>query len=375
MDVSNKARDVESGIYTMTMVNLRGTIPWPMPPFGAAGAFSHTAMIMDAVDERVAYICQVPKTGTISKIVFRTRTVATGGDCIIGIETVDLAVDTLPGFPSGTLVAAGAAALAFNIAINDGNQLLTATLATPWSGATLGDLIAIVINGPTTGTPDIDITSFTDAPGLDFGYAALFDSGSWSKSATHLVCGLEYSDGTFEELPGTWAWSSAATISFNSDSTPDENGMRFQVSFDCKVRGVWAWIDGDQIYDVKLYEDDNTLLESYTQDSSVRSGTSGEVMYFMFNTEVSLTKDTWYRVTILPSTNTPNVTLYKTTTLTVAQMDSNPGGQNMYGTERTNAQAWTDKTLVKVQMGILISQINDGSIGAGRGFNRGFANG
>jgi hypothetical protein len=59
---------------------------------------SFVSRLIDATGEKYAAIIQIPKTGTISKIGFRTGTVTTSQTLRGGIETVDAAT----GAPTGT---------------------------------------------------------------------------------------------------------------------------------------------------------------------------------------------------------------------------------------------------------------------------------
>lgn len=358
----------------MTLVDIKGIVPWPLPPLGAAGSISSNALTMDATGEKVACICQVPKTGTISKVLFRTRTVATGGDCKVRLETVDLTT----GDPSGTLVAVGAELDPFTIADTDDNKLLSATLGTAWTGATVGDLIAVVVTGPTSGTPDIDLAGWGDTPGLDFPYTDVFSASAWAKNTFPLIMGLEYSDGSFAEIPGTFAAEDLVSYTFDDSANPDEIGNRFKFPFDCTVDGVWVWVDGDADFAAKLYDDADTLLESINSDKDVRQGSAGEINYLRFNSQVSISRDTWYRVVFRATTTGANITVYGVEVGGVAaRMDTLPAGQNVYATQRQNDGAWSNSTTNRYFIGLLVSQIDDGtgSGGGGGSINRGILTG
>jgi hypothetical protein len=57
--------------------------PWGMPSSGAT--FDYVTL---SVSDKCAYVFRAPKSGTISKVGFRTGTVGTGGTVDVRLETV-----------------------------------------------------------------------------------------------------------------------------------------------------------------------------------------------------------------------------------------------------------------------------------------------
>ncbi len=359
----------------MSLVNINGLIPWPMPPFGLAGSYSMTPTTIGAANEMVAGMVQAPKAGTISKVIFRTRTVATGdANCAMRLEVIDPAT----GLPDGNLVAAGAEDTVLDIDSADDNALITSPLATPYV-CTHGELIAVVILGPTSGTPDIDIARFTESSGVDFPYSGI-NSGGWTKSIGKLMVAFEYSDGSYAPTFGMTIFEGFATIQYDNADSLNEYGNRFRLPFDCLCAGCWFWIDADGDFDGKLYLAPTTAstspLATFSFDKDIREGSGGEFRPALFTTPVYLSANVWYRIGAYATGTAANVGITGGGVDTVAQMDWLSGGADIHRTDRSGTTGtWNDTTTARVMCGIMISQIPGSAGGIGGGFNRGFANG
>ena len=346
----------------MALVNLPGVLFWP-PMMGAAANPSYGTMLLDAAGEKAGAVIEVPKAGNIRKIHFRTGTVTTG-------ETVDVRVETVDGSgdPSGTLWAANT-----NV-----SQLILATDDTVWFSPTLtadavvvaGDKIGVVIALPTPiNVGNMNIVRIGDVETMtQLAYTDLF-TASWLKSAIGKPCvALEYSDGTFSDTIGCYPISTLSTRTFNSGSTPDERGIKFQVPWKCRVKGAWyhgASPTTGGTLRLKLYDSGGTLLvQTPSVDHDLlRTLTAGRCpLNFTATQELSI--NTVYRLTLLPETAT-NVTLNEFTVNAAAIMDAFAGGQNVHLTTRTDAGAFTDTVTERTMMGLIVDQLDDGAGGGG----------
>lgn len=339
-----------------TNVTLKGSLIYP-DWFTAIPDLSYLAQLIDAASEKAAFIVQAPKTGTISKVLFRTGTVTTGATVDVRLETVS----TTDGNPTGTLLGTDSNGSQV-IADTDDNTVFTTSLTTGPS-VTRGDIFAVVIVNPSVDFGNMQIVGFQSgsAGGAGgrhgiFPYSDLFTT-AWTKSTILPVCAFEYSDGTYEEIKGVYPMATVAVTSFNSGSLPDEIGIIFQLPMTVTVYGAWILTGAGANATVKLYDSDgSTVLASYTIDSDLRGGTSGRCYFVTFSSNVTLTKDTNYRLTLVPDTTT-SITLSRFTVNAAAVMDAFPGGQNIYQTERTDAGAWTNTTTERPLMGLLINQL------------------
>ena len=86
----------------MTLQQLLQPIAVPSRPQGTASngnAAFFAVGVIDANDEKVAFVVLLQKAGDISTVHFRTGTVTTGDDVLVRLETVDQTT----GNPTGTL--------------------------------------------------------------------------------------------------------------------------------------------------------------------------------------------------------------------------------------------------------------------------------
>lgn len=369
----------------MTLQAIQGSFYWPsIVQASAPGAQSQGGLIMDAAGERCATIVRVPKSGTLSNVGFKVKNVVAGPHTLdIRLETVDAS-----GNPTGTLVSTG---VETTKSVSAGIWY-DAVLDTAWTeanGCTRGTTFAIVFRVPTSGTPDVDIATYSDDAGREFPYSLTFAASVWTKSKGGIMAALEYSDGSYEWIPGLWPFEILLSTSFNSTNTVNRVGNRFRLPFPCTVDGCWLWIDKDSAVTVKLLNDGDaptaTPLAEVTAsdgpgDSDYRPGSSGGGFdVWMFDTAVDLTKDTWYRLVVEPE-GSGNVTLYTggvDGTVGDVLMDSLPGGQDIHRTQwdTTPTASWTNATDRRVQMGLMISRLDDGVGGGGGSINRGILTG
>jgi hypothetical protein len=325
------------------------------------------SLLIDAASESVAFVMPTPKAGDISHVGFRTGTVTTGATLDIRAETVD----PTTGDPTGTLVAVGASATQV-VGAADDNTWFTVALTTAPT-VTKGPLIAVVVANPSTSFGNMSI-AVNDASPLKnaFPYTTWFAGGSWTKNERPPLCSLEYSDGSYEPIPGVYPFSALASEAFNSASTPDERGIIFQVPWKMRVTGFW--LDGTlrtAASIVKLYDSDgSTVLLSRTIDEDQMYQVSNSPHRFLFDTGNSPTHtevldiNTNYRLTLTPTTTT-SVNLGTFSTDTVAIMDTFDGAREVHATERTDAGAWTETTTKRYFIGVIPDQLDDGAGGGG----------
>lgn len=349
---------------------IQALTPFPIPtiPPSAAGAPSfNTGYTLDAASEKVALILHAPKTGNIRKVGFRTSTVTTGETVDVRIESVDATT----GDPSGTLLAANTN-IAHVIADTDDNVWLTTANLTADAAVTKGDLIAIVIAAPGSGSFAFSIGEFADgaaSSGPVFPYIDHFTT-AWAKSTGGggYSFALEYSDGSYEVIPGCWPLSNVQSDTFNNTSTPDERALKFRLPFPARVTGFWAWLDLDGDCDIVLYDSDGTTpLLTKSLDKDVRVGTGGRSMTGFFSSTASLLANTYYRLAVKPTSAT-NLISYRLQVAAAAVMDGLDGGQDFHGSTRVDAGSWTDTTTDRPTVGLLIDAFDDGvSAGGGVG--------
>jgi hypothetical protein len=287
----------------------------------------------------------------------------------VSFQDVDLATGDPDGTPDQyrTIVVADA---------NDNASLVTGILSSDGTdngtkrAVTRGDLLAVVIEFDSfvAGNLNIATRNTVNPPGSSGGHYTDHFTAAWAKNASSLPrLALEYSDGSYWPIPYTCpAVGGIAAETFNSGSTPDERGLIFQVPFSCKASGIWALIDVDGDVDVVLYDSDGTsVLESVSLDANVRIAGSSGVFHALWDTDVTLVKDTSYRLAVKP-TSVTNASMFVGEYTAAAVLDSLSGGSECHYTSRTDAGAWTEGTTMRPLMGLILSALDDGvSTGSG----------
>lgn len=310
-------------------------------------------MVIDAADEKIAFIFKIGKTGTISKVGFKTGSVTTGATFDVRLETVDLTT----GDPTGTLLATNSNG-SLVVADADDFLWLTASLTTAVA-VTRGDLVAVVIVNPSGSPGNMQIMAVAYGQNR-FPYSDLFTT-SWTKQGDNRNpnCALEYDDGTYALHTGVYPIKLTPTDTYNSASSPDERGLIFQFPFPVQIAGVFMIMDLDGDADIVLYDSDgSTVLETISLDKDVRELTTIGGWNFPFDNTNELSANTNYRVALKPTTTT-NIGLATLETDTAAIMDSFEGGQNFHYTSRTDAGAWTETTTKRPVIGLLLDGFDD----------------
>jgi len=342
----------------MALQSVVALLPIPDIPTSIAGGATHQSLLLDAADEKAAFIFRAPKAGDITKVVFLTGTVTTGAIVDVRIETVSLT----NGDPTGTLWGTTTNG-AVVIANTDDNVFKTATLTLAATVAK-GDLLSVVLVNPTISPGDFNVLTSQDHS-VGFPYRDLFTT-VWTKGIRPLIVGIEYSDGSYNVIQGS-ILALYQNTTYNNGSTPDERGLIFQLPFPCSVRGAWVWVDLDGDADLVLYDSDGTsVLTSVSLDTNVRESALPDLFISEFSTSINLSKATNYRLSLKP-TSVTDVTLHEFTVPTAASMDSNSGGQNFHLTTRTDAGSWSQTTTQRPLMGLLLSSFDDAVSASGGG--------
>lgn len=294
------------------------------------------SLFLDTAGDSAAGIMRAPKTGTITKVGFRTGTVTTGDTVDVRLETVSLTT----GDPTGTLLGANSNG-AQVIGSGDDNTWFTTTLTTGVA-VTKGDLLAaVIVNGSVPGVLNINNHR---AVNNCFPYSDLFVSAAWTKQPAEApVFSLEYTGGSYGVSPGVFPFSNTAVSSFSNASTPDERGLKFKLPFPARITGATVWVDLDGDADLVLYNAADSVLETVSLDKDVRAVNSRTNFYVPFDGTQELVKDTFYRLVVKPTSATA-LLVFAFDVDAVAIMDSFDGGQDFHHTERTDAGAWTDTT-------------------------------
>jgi hypothetical protein len=354
----------------LALVSTRGPIYWPPLDQTAPNSGSpaqETSILLDAAAEKCAFIFRWPKSGTPHKVRFRTATVTTGDTLKVSFQDVDTTTGDPDGTPDQyrTIVIDGAndnTAHVTGILTSDGTDTGTARTVT------MGERGCVVIEFDSFVAGSLNIATRNSISPLGNGAESYTDhfTAAWAKNVSAVPkLAIEYSDGSYEPIPFVCpAVSGIAAEAFNSGtlagSGGDERGLYFQAPFACKVMGAYAFLDLDGDGDLVLYDSDgSTELASVSLDSNVRVSANPGVFHSYFDSEITLTKDTNYRLSFMPTTVT-NASLMVGSYPTAAVLDALPGGQECHYTARTDAGSWSETTTKRPLMGVIVSALDDG---------------
>jgi hypothetical protein len=315
-----------------------------------------TSLLLDASGERVAFAFRAPATGTIRKVHFLLGTVTTWANLTCSLQDYDLTTGDPDGVADQSISVTGVDA--------DDNTWKTADFGAGTGRAvTKNDRVFFVAE--LAGAGSLNIVAGVN-PDNGFCQVRHF-TASWADQGRAPIAVIEYSDGSIYPIHGMLpGLPTSITAGFASNSTPDERGSRFQVPVGCKFIGWTFQLRITANFELRLYDSDGTtVLTSITIDADDALNTSDGPYTILSDTEITLSANTQYRVTILPTT-TSTARIFKLTASLAAHLAQMYAGTNLIATERTDAGAWTDTDTARYGIVPLLSQFHDGA-GAGSG--------
>lgn len=327
-------------------------IPIPSVQNGIDLDQTYTTITVNAAGDKVGFVFRAPKSGDIRKIHFRVGIVTSPGETFdVRLETVDVAT----GLPTGTLFGANTNG---SILVNTSNAWLITTLTADATVAK-NDLLAISLVSP--GTNAIQVNGGIGNPTVgtqNFPYPVDGGTGTYVKTdAPASVFAVEYSDGSFAYIDGTQPIADRPTLTFNSGSTPDEQGLFFTAPIGMRAIGFFARIDVDNDADVVLYDSASAVLASRTLDKDVRSSTGLGSWRELFASPITLVKDQVYRLALKPL-SVGNVALHVFDYNSAGLLDQAMGTQAFHFTSRTDAGAWAQTATRLPLMGLIVDQVD-----------------
>ena len=337
----------------MAYVNLSGGFLFPFP-FRVVGNPGFTNRLLDSANESVAVLCQVPSTGFVSKVGFRTSAVTTGGVVDVRIEGV------ATGTPSGILYQASANAL-YTIRDTDDNAWLTATLGS----STLvhaGSLISVQVKMNATSAGAINMPQLDNVFSGFYPYGARFLANAWTLSTTIFPMALQYADGRYIPWQGLYPVSAMSNLSVTTaTAVADERGVAFSLPFPAILRGANASFDlVTNSGDLLLYDTDGATVLHRISVSNVDEQVAGESSrFYYFQDTVPLVVAGTYRMTMVPW---PGATLDITELIgsDATVMSGFEGSPWFIGTARANSGSWTEDARVVPLFNAYLTHVDDG---------------
>jgi len=329
---------------------IQATPEFTFPPIDSNVQSVLASASLTASGHKIGVVFHAPKTGTIDRVCFRTGT-------ITGTSSVDVRIETVTaGKPSGTLLGAGSNVSSGTLSSNTNYEV---TLTTPIA-VTIGDTIALayawsagsvtIVNGGTSPY----IQPLIQFPGLYIDTGAGY--GQISSRTANFA--LRYNDTKYSSPIGTF-WQ--PVVSTSGTYSSGEKGVRFRLPFTCQVNGFYHIFDPDTTLVFNLYADatapGGTKLLTKTVDVLNFAAAAQIPSFGHFNSEIVLSANTWYRLTVEVSSASTRFTF--TDYPSNEQMDASFGGRDFYLTESSGG-TWTDTNTRVPRLAVGINGLDDG---------------
>lgn len=335
---------------------------------------------LDSASDSGAQGVIAPKTGNIDRIKFRlvTTAAASAGDIDVAIEQTGT-----NGMPAFVQALWGANTnVGISVAATDDNVWITATL-TAAAAVNIDDLFQIVIRNHSVTPTNTQLGTHPTAGGV----SPLSGAGSRVRASAALgtpptvfaELGIQnlnaifrYDDATWWSAVGTRIYATGAITSFKSDSATNRRGALMTLPWNCRIKGMWAFIanpaaNSDFIYRLYLASDGSTLASTQSIDGDHLGGTTiDNWVPGFFTTPYTYTAGTSIRAAVVPGTiNAINVG--EMDILDADAMSASWGGTNFHRCIYTSG-AWDDSsTTVKPLIILMLDQLDNGAGGGGGG--------
>lgn len=258
----------------------------------------------------------------------------------------------------------------------------TATMSSGTKDITHGQLISVVIGMTSRGGTDsmkVRNVRGVDNLGAEIPNVVLETSGptfTGQASVPNVV--IEFDDGTFGFLFGTWHTSTGAvvtSVAFNSSSTPDEYLNVIEFPYPVDVLGLSVLIVPSAAaadFELILYSDPlgtPAVIETVSVSAENNLATStARTCAVLLSTVRSLSANTQYGVAIRPTAAT-NVTIYTHDVGAAAHWRGHDLGENCYLATRSNQTGAFSATTTRRVLGlsVCLAAFGDDAGGGGGG--------
>ena len=344
----------------MSLVDVKGVNLIPGFIARSHAELYNLSTTMDADGELCGGVFEIPRTGNISKIGFRIGTVTVSDAIKVSLQTVN--EDT--GRNTGILIDADAYGVLASVTSNTTYWVsLQNSIAVTRDGTPVAFVVEFnnYVAGNLTVIGCIGNFHYTNFPYV-FKYVG--GVGGFEQHIPNF--GLEYDDGIIEPIYGVFPAVSSSYISWDTNDNPDRRGLRFSVPYNCRASGIFFMGDLDGDANIEIYDNDGTTIipnGTISIDKNLRGTTGTRLVGRIFVTPIELTKNTFYRAVIHPTTAT-NIMLYYldvTDDGDSEAMNAIDGGVNWHYTtchgSPTAEEDWTQTLTRRPMIGIIIDQL------------------
>ncbi len=324
---------------------------------------SSQSVTVSTSGHKIAPMVQIPKTGNVTSVRMALSSTVSG-TVTVTIETIDPAT----GNPTGTLIDANATQ---TITLTGGATQTVYAVTFPGNvPVTQAQYVAVVITNNST---DTKFYSINNDNFVTFPCTNVF-TGSWAKNASsgaHLSFG--YDDGTFPPVMGSQTpilTTVAATA--NTGTNPKIYGNIFNPTFNCKISGIAIIGQFNGSFELRLYAADGaTVLATTSIDYRVVKSSVLHAKYYLFSSDIDLTKNTSYRLAIVPLSAT-SLRPYQYSYSSLNDINNTDLGSMLYQSTAntitpTGTGDWTNTTTTRVAIWPMIAALDDGIDSGGGG--------
>jgi hypothetical protein len=351
----------------MTLANLPAPLhlPWSDVRWVTEASYTISSLTINDDTDEIAFIVEIPATGTLSQLYFYTGTITTGENGIpVRLETVGT-----DGNPSGTLIDSptNAATGTVDIANTDDSVIKTVSINSG-SGVTVsyGQIVAIRIKRNTSGSLSGALFSYSSSPGSP-GISGVRDyniggAGVWTKTTAKPLLSVLINSVWYPIARCTGGGVKAGSV--DNIASPKERGMLINVPV--AMRAIGAIINGTfaagSSFVLSLYEDPTgtpVLRAStpVTDTDSVQSASSRGVSR-LFAVPFNLMPNTDYVIVLTPQDATALGINYLTCNATYA--NSNPAGPRgtFFGRDNSASGAFSETNTRIPLICLIVDQVD-----------------
>lgn len=333
--------------------------------FTGLGAVAETATNFGTADTGPGWVFRVPKTGTLKTFEFRTNIINVPDNPLrISFRAVDASGNpaaVTDEFRDITIGSTGNQWVVPGLVTSDGTDTGTKR------SVTVGDYMAVVIRYTSFVASDSFQIQQISAGGAITVMTSYFtwttnNESTWNKASHFPMVALIYDDDSVANISPQWyPIKLMNTTAFNSGSTPDERGNRFQYPIEARINALWVRCAVTAAADVVIYDDADSAVFTDSLVSGKAFATSGGNYYIPVGGLV-IPAETVYRVVVKPTSGS-NISTYDFDVDRNALLAPTPLGVEAYYTQRTDAGAWTDTNTKRMWIGLEVDGVDSGGGG------------